>query len=118
MHKYLTKPINWFYRYGDVTHTPKGPLIFQDNGADILAVAHLDTVSTHKQRKRAPRFIGPKVYTPQLDDRLGVYAILHMLPKHNIRCDVLLTDGEESCASTARFFETEKRDQKNTLGRR
>lgn len=83
---------------------------FRDNGADVLAVAHLDTVMPADSR--TCDFVntqaGTVVYSPALDDRLGAYLILDLLPKLDITFDVLLTVGEESGQSTARFFEPAK----------
>jgi hypothetical protein len=76
----------------------------------VLAVAHLDTVVS--QKGRAPRFRstekGPLITSGALDDRLGAYVILHLLPKLGVTCDWLLTVGEESAASTAEFFKPGK----------
>ena len=83
---------------------------YQDNGSNILAVAHLDTVSGRADR--GCQFVdteaGPVVFSRALDDRLGAYIILDLLPKLGIVCDVLLTVGEESGQSTARFFDPPK----------
>ena len=79
---------------------------FRDNGSRVLAVAHLDTVV--RPDRRAPRFRdtkhGPAVQSGALDDRLGAYVILRLLPALGITCDWLLTVGEESGASTAEDF--------------
>jgi hypothetical protein len=78
---------------GDKEHT------FIDNGADVLAVAHLDTVqrlSGLKYRK------GNKIWAHGLDDRLGAFTIFHLLP---YKIDILLTNYEEDGASTAQYFE-------------
>lgn len=79
---------------------------FRDNGASVLAVAHLDTVVRGKDRK--PHFSitssGPLVTCGALDDRLGAYVILSLLPKLGVTCDWLLTVGEESAQSTAEWF--------------
>ena len=40
----------------------------------------------------------------QLDDRLGAWVLLDILPKMGIHCDILLTDSEESGQSTAKYF--------------
>lgn len=80
--------------------TPDGPYIFIDNGADILAVAHLDTVLDPLMFIEQHGF----VTSPVLDDRLGVHIILDVLPKLGLKYDVLLTTGEEKCNSTARHF--------------
>jgi hypothetical protein len=84
---------------------------FRDNNASVLAVAHLDTVV--RGDRRTPRFqgtqAGPLVTSGALDDRLGAYVILDLLPKLGIACDWLLTVGEESGQSTAGHFEPGKK---------
>ena len=89
---------------------PENFYAFKDNGSNILAVAHLDTVGLAHQR--AAHFVdteaGPVVFSRALDDRLGAYIILILLPALGITCDVLLTTGEESGRSTAAFFEPPK----------
>jgi hypothetical protein len=79
---------------------------YKDNGSSVLAVAHLDTVV--RPDRRAPRFSrtrgGPLVVSGALDDRLGAYVILDLLPKLGITCDWLLTVGEEDGMSTAESF--------------
>ena len=85
---------------------------FRDNGSRVLAVAHLDTVVP--QKGRVPHFRstkkGPLVQSGALDDRLGAYVILDLLPELGIACDWLLTVGEESCASTAEYFDARGKD--------
>lgn len=80
---------------------------YRDNGSNVLAVAHLDTVGLADER--ACHFLdtegGPVVYSRALDDRLGAYIILDLLPKLGIKHDILLTVGEEQGMSTASFFE-------------
>lgn len=78
---------------------------FQDNGADILAVGHLDSVQPYTH------FCDDKsvIFCPTLDDRLGVYIILDMLPKLGVNVDVLLCTDEEKGASTAALFTTKKK---------
>lgn len=84
--------------------------LFKDNGSSILAVAHLDTVIDHT--RRTANFVdteaGPVVFSGALDDRLGAYTILELMPKLGLEFDWLLTVGEEQGRSTAEFFETEK----------
>lgn len=83
---------------------------FKDNGAKVLAVAHLDTVMDHENRDC--HFVdtqaGPVVFSGALDDRLGAYVILDLLPALGIQYDILLTVGEEMGESTATYFQTEK----------
>jgi hypothetical protein len=85
---------------------PDNFYFFKDNGADVLAVAHLDTVQPHHNR---PAQIidtadGMVVYSGALDDRLGAYVILELLPALGIEYDWLLTTGEEMGMSTASYF--------------
>lgn len=90
---------------GNVVDTPDGPMIHIDRGGDTLAVAHLDWVKWAK-----PRFSQKKgrIYCPQLDDRLGVWVILDLLPTLGVYSDILLTDSEECGRSTAKDFTTTK----------
>jgi hypothetical protein len=83
---------------------------FIDNGANVLAVAHLDTVqpATHFERLVLPH--RNLVFSPTLDDRLGVYVILDLLPGLiGNRYDILLTTDEERGSSSAMYFTTRKR---------
>ena len=96
--KCLTLPIN--HNWGDKIPNPKGALYFRDNGASVLAVAHLDSVMVRKPILRKNSVVG----TPQLDDRLGVWVLLDLLPKLGVTIDVLLTDCEERGLSTAEYF--------------
>lgn len=95
-------------KYFDADYAPF--YLFKDNGADILAVAHLDTVVDHGTRSAGllDTAAGPVVYSGALDDRLGAYTILELLPKLGIKVDVLLTTGEEQGQSTAADFKTDK----------
>jgi hypothetical protein len=80
---------------------------FGDYGSRVLAVAHLDTVADADAR--VARFIhteaGEVVFSRALDDRLGAYTILELLPEVGIEYDILLTVGEEMGSSTAEFFD-------------
>lgn len=89
---------------GFVTHeTPTGTYMFKDNGAKILAVAHRDVVE-RVAKSRTFYLKGNLVYAPQLDDRLGIHLILDILHLHGLNYDILLTEGEETGQSTARYF--------------
>jgi hypothetical protein len=77
---------------------------YKDNGADVLAVAHLDHVQDDGTAQVIDTAAGPLVVSGALDDRLGAYVILDLLPKLDVKVDWLLTTGEESGASTAREF--------------
>lgn len=82
-----------------------GDLFYIDNGSDILAVAHTDSV----QSERWVRDVGDRIYYPQLDDKLGIYTICKLLPQYGIIPDILLTDNEEMAMSTAKDFVPEKK---------
>ena len=98
LHDCLTKPIDWFRQFGESHETPDGPAIYKDNGAKVLGVAHLDYV-----------YFCPPVYEgtlvkncPQLDDRLGVWVLMFLLPEWypDFKFDLLLCDSEEIGQST------------------
>lgn len=95
---------------GAVTSDTKhGPLIYIDRGSDILGVAHLDSVQETKHFYHL--LIGDEdiIMNAQLDDRLGVYILLSLLPSLGVNTDILLTWGEEKGQSTAEFFQTKKK---------
>lgn len=100
-------PIESFFAEGHVTNTPDGSYIFQDNGASVLAVAHLDTVR-HDRHFGIVKSNPDTLYNCQLDDRLGAWIALDELPRRGIAVDVLLTTGEECCRSTAKHFQPGK----------
>jgi hypothetical protein len=113
-----------FVRYGPITEAPNTHYLeeddfyfFQNNGADILAVAHLDSVDRKNRffRIEHDRHQGRVVRSPTLDDRLGVYVIAELLPKIGIQADVLLTVGEERGKSTARYFTAPEGKQYNWM---
>lgn len=84
-----------------VEHTPDGPFYFiEGKGAEklpVLGIAHLDCALYTKARVR-----NDTVYSPTLDDRLGVWLLLkYLLP---LGVDVLLTTGEEQYKSTGYWF--------------
>lgn len=105
-----------FERYGARTDLSTGHhdgndfYFYQNNNSPVLAVAHLDSV----ERKQRHFFMlddkarGRTVHSPTLDDRLGAYVILELLPRLNIKTDILLTVGEEVGASTAQYFTAKK----------
>lgn len=74
-----------------------------DEGSKILCVVHADTVLEPKGIMSISKN-GQKIYAPCLDDRLGVYLALEYLHEIGIYADVLITDNEELCQSTAQFF--------------
>ncbi len=77
---------------------------YQDNGSDILAVAHLDSVQDDGTCQVVYTSAGPLAVSGALDDRLGVYVILDLLPALGVTCDWLLTTDEEMGRSTAEEF--------------
>ena len=77
--------------------------IFIDNGANVLLVAHLDTV----KRPRLDTISKKKMTGAGFDDRLGAYLAIQFTQYRNV--DILLTDHEEVGASTAQFFNIPER---------
>lgn len=102
-------PIADFHSTGSVVETRDGIYIHKDNGSSILAVAHLDSVQDADHFYSLVIQNREIVLTPSLDDRLGAYTILDLLPSLGIKVDTLLTEGEERGMSTAGFFTTDKR---------
>lgn len=83
---------------------------YRDGGPDatVLAVAHLDTVQDDRSCQITGTASGLLATSGALDDRLGAYIILDLLPSLGIVCDVLLTTDEESGQSTASDFDPPK----------
>lgn len=77
---------------------------YQDNGSDILAIAHLDTVQANRQCTVSDTGAGLLATSGALDDRLGAYIILELLPALGVNTDILLTTDEEHGQSTAEDF--------------
>lgn len=69
--------------------------IFIDNGGDVLFVAHVDTVLSPKIGKHTSK----RLYATGLDDRLGCMLAYELGTE--LSADILLTDDEEKCRSTA-----------------
>lgn len=90
---------------GRVLQTTDGPLVWVQRGAPVLAVVHMDFVPVvHKwgfDEKRG------RVWSPRLDDRMGLFVLLDVLPALGVHVDLLLTDSEEVGRSTARYFTDE-----------
>jgi hypothetical protein len=80
-----------------------------DRGSDVLAIAHLDSVQDDGRCSIVETSAGPLACSGTLDDRLGAYVILEMLPALGIHTDILLTTDEEICQSTGEDFEPAKR---------
>jgi len=93
-----------FKKYGEATETKDGMYIFIDRGSNILAVAHLDTVQNKQHYYTLEQEEEETIHNAQLDDRLGAYIILEVLPRMGVNADILLTEGEETGNSTAKYF--------------
>lgn len=110
------QPIDEFKKLGTVTDTINGPLIHIDRGSKIIAAAHLDTVAHYVPRKvlwQNSKYKDgskglPIIQSIQLDDRLGVWMLLDLLPAMGMEFDVLLCDGEECGCSTASSFKADR----------
>jgi hypothetical protein len=109
MKKICKTPTEHFNQYGLTKYTTtSGIYYYKDNGSDILAVGHLDSVCKPEHFSVLKLSHCELIFSPVLDDRLGVYIILDALKQLNINVDILLTEGEEKGKSTAAFFETDK----------
>ena len=97
-----------YFSQGEVIQTADGPYIYKDNNAKVLAVVHLDTVRNDQWFEVLKLQNDYVIYNTQLDDRLGAYIVLDILPTLGVKCDVLLTTGEEKGRSTALYFEPTK----------
>jgi len=92
-----------------VSGSPGEQYAFRDNGGSVLAVAHCDCCSGLPQHFSTASLTDETlVFCPQLDDRLGVYTLLDMLPNLGVKVDVLLTQNEEIGRSTAGLFSSGK----------
>jgi hypothetical protein len=80
-------------------------------GNRVLAVAHLDTVLREDSQISKTLTGNYEVWSPQLDDRLGAWVLLDVLPQFGLagEYDILLTDLEEVGQSTAEHFKTNKK---------
>lgn len=85
--------------------------LYKDNGANVLAVAHLDTVVAAGKKYGGVVDLenGPTFFNPYLDDRAGVFTMLFQLPSLGVTVDWLFTDEEESGATTAALFTPTKK---------
>lgn len=102
-------PIETFKALGDVTTTKDGIYIHIGNpDSKILGVAHLDSVLDLDHFYKLDIDKDSIVINAQLDDRLGVYVMLDILPRLGISFDLLLTEGEEKGRSTAKYFKAPK----------
>ena len=72
-----------------------------DRGSRILMVAHVDTVIDTGGLSSVS---DSRLHHPAIDNRLGVYLGLHLLPLMGLDCDLLLSTDEEVGASTAAAF--------------
>lgn len=87
-------------------------LIYINNNSPILGVAHLDATMppTHFAVGKVKEKPGHTcIFSPMVDDRLGVYTLLHLLPLLGVHCDILLSEGEEVGDPTSRWFYTKKK---------
>ena len=107
--KFCWAKSKWFEKFGEVSRTKDGTNVFIDNGSNVLAIAHRDVVISDHRFCVIPFRDKTTIICPQLDDRLGIYVIMEILPRLGIKPDILLTEGEESGRSTAEYFLTERK---------
>ena len=107
--------VNGFKEFATMHGEGDERYFFKDNGAKILGIAHLDSVCEHGWATMVTTPIDTIIHSPVLDDRLGAYVIMGLLPAMGIKVDWLLTIGEESGKSTAQFFEPPKDKEYNWM---
>lgn len=94
-------------------HVPRGrQLIYINNNSPILGIAHLDATMFPTHFAVGDVSFKPNhtcIFSPMVDDRLGVYTLLYLLPKLGINYDILLSEGEEVGDPTSRWFYTKKK---------
>jgi hypothetical protein len=78
--------------------------LFIPRGGKVLGIAHLDSHGTQIPLARSQVRDDVYWHHSRMDDRLGVYVIMDLLPRMGIVCDVLLTTGEEIGRSTGKDF--------------
>lgn len=81
---------------------------YRNNGSPILGIAHLDSVQTDGTCRVVRTTAGLLALSGSLDDRLGAYVILDLLPRLGVTVDWLLTTDEEIGRSTAADFSSPK----------
>jgi len=99
------EPITCRHRYRKFGSGPRTACLIE-RGAPVLMVAHVDTV---RLPSRSTGVVGGRLYHNAIDDRLGVYLGLEVLPAMGLPVDLLLTTGEEEGCSTAALMRTRKR---------
>lgn len=102
-----------FASFGEMDEVADGDFyVYQDNGADVLGIAHLDSVQgVNSCNIFTTKHGSPIVFSPNLDDRLGAWVIVDLLPRVGIKTDWLLTVGEEMGMSTGSDFVRHHRAQ-------
>jgi hypothetical protein len=98
-----------FHSYGNlkkIRGATGRPYYFEDNGSNVLFVAHLDSVQNYNGARIEvdPKNNNTKLYCDTLDNRLGVYLALFHFKQMGLKYDILLTLDEEKGASTAGLF--------------
>jgi hypothetical protein len=78
--------------------------IFIDRGSDICMMAHADTVQQPKLISYSAN--NDKIYASGLDDRLGCLTAATL--SHHMKCDLIITDLEESGRTTIAHHKSEK----------
>jgi len=85
--------------------------IYVKRGANILGVAHVDTVLDFKWADMITFPDGAKIiYSPSLDDRVGVWLLLEL--SHFMQFDMVFTTDEEQGASTITDWQENNSEKK------
>ena len=98
-------PISKFFEvFKESAKNELGYIYVTNPNAKILVVAHLDFYDLDYSFEVLEHDGDMLIFSPRLDDRLGVYTILSVLPSIGIEVDFLLTTNEEFGMSTALEF--------------
>lgn len=101
---WLSTPIEQVFKHFG-KEPAKDQYLYLNRGSDIIAMAHLDTVCRLTGITSAKN---DKVHATGLDDRLGAWIIMDLLPSIGLNYDIVLTDNEERGQSTIKNFEPAK----------
>jgi hypothetical protein len=105
----ILKPIYPQARY--IETSDNRILIFVDRDSPVLGVAHLDGTMPPTHFAFGRHYAKPMdiaIFSPFVDDRLGAYTLIDLLPQINADCDLLFTVGEETGNTTAKEFTSQK----------
>jgi hypothetical protein len=104
--------IQKYYPHAEVVPTRNNRLlIFVNNNSGVLGIAHMDgtmPAAHFYYGINHARHGQHVVWSPYVDDRMGVYTLIHLIRQVGANADLLFTVDEEHGQSTGQFFKSEK----------